>query len=381
MKTSAQLRLEFSQKHADGLADQLGVDPVRDRQPDKAGWTKRAVWYVTNELVTAVVGDQESRNVDDVLGFALLKAGDRPLRLVLPAAYVGPTLTRAAWFEHPIEIVTHENGDVSEPVRISRERTLAAAGGPETKPSLHLRNIGPQMCELVNWATAHPDLEAAHRPDVRAWSHQGQRVLDIRGRSGSRITAGIDAKAQPAEKRTAAQVEKDGGAEVKAFVEQGIAHAGSKIHQEAEEHYLQARLRDYPDALRLEHPVIREVAAFRPKGKEGEKGRGFIDLLGLDGFGDIVVVETKLGGDHMLVLQGLDYWIWANKNITWLQQRMDASPDAQLKVLYAVAGKKGTPPAISQYAERQLELLAPEILRSVVLIEEWKTDPIRAVWR
>jgi hypothetical protein len=49
-----------------------------------------------------------------------------------------------------------------------------------------------------------------------------------------------------------------------------------------------------------------------PRRQRGS-GRGFIDLIGVDGHGDIRVVETKLAGnlDDLLILQGCHWWVGA----------------------------------------------------------------------
>lgn len=76
------------------------------------------------------------------------------------------------------------------------------------------------------------------------------------------------------------------------------------------EHRLQSMLtaRD----LGLVH-MVRELAIRRP----GRRPR-YVDFVGVDQRGDIHVVETKIGNDEMLVLQGLDYWIWAQTHLdTW----------------------------------------------------------------
>ena len=61
-----------------------------------------------------------------------------------------------------------------------------------------------------------------------------------------------------------------------------------------------------------------------------EWGRGFVDLLGLDGHGDIRIVETKLAtnDDELLIFQGLDYYIWAQAYRATLRDRLGASPHA-----------------------------------------------------
>ena len=118
----------------------------------------------------------------------------------------------------------------------------------------------------------------------------------------------------------------------------GVAHKG-------DEHWLQAVLPRHPRTLGLEQPVLRELAAWRPRGSARNKqgvppgrGRGFVDLAGLDATGSLLLVETKLGGDHMLVLQGLDYLIWAEANRARLTSRLDCRPDVPIEIAYCVAG-------------------------------------------
>lgn len=39
-------------------------------------------------------------------------------------------------------------------------------------------------------------------------------------------------------------------------------------------------------------------------------------------------METKLASDEMLILQGLDYWVWATRddNAAWLRDRLARWP-------------------------------------------------------
>ena len=73
------------------------------------------------------------------------------------------------------------------------------------------------------------------------------------------------------------------------------------------ESVFQAYLARHPHLLGLDRTVCREFPARRVGG-----GLGYIDLLGPDGDGRVHLVETKRDTDVMLVLQGLDYWIWAD---------------------------------------------------------------------
>jgi len=67
-------------------------------------------------------------------------------------------------------------------------------------------------------------------------------------------------------------------------------------------------------------------------------GRGYIDLLGVDGHGDIRIVETKLASntDDLLICQGLDYYIWALAYRRILIDRLGAADRAKFRVRCAV---------------------------------------------
>ena len=60
------------------------------------------------------------------------------------------------------------------------------------------------------------------------------------------------------------------------------------------------------------------------------RGRGYIDLLGIDGHGDVRIVETKIADnrDDLLILQGLDYYVWAKAYRQVLLARLGASDKA-----------------------------------------------------
>ncbi|MEQ1504671.1 MAG: hypothetical protein ABMB14_20695 [Myxococcota bacterium] len=82
-------------------------------------------------------------------------------------------------------------------------------------------------------------------------------------------------------------------------------------------------------------------------------------MIGVDGRGSVHLVETKLGGDEMLVLQGLDYWVWAEANRAELTQLLDAPADAPFQIDFVVAADKGV--AIGTHSASQAEALAGEI--------------------
>jgi hypothetical protein len=190
-----------------------------------------------------------------------------------------------------------------------------------------------------------------------------------------KVVAGIDAKSQAATRWSiTAPLGEVTLSSIRRDVEAGIANAKAKKHGKFEEHRLQAILRRTPDSLGLEYPVLRELPAWRPSGGEKPRGRGFIDLAAMDGLGDITIVETKLTGDEMLVLQGLDYWIWANAadNEAWLKQRLHADPvRASLRLMYAVGGRGGKAPSLGKYAQAQLKVLHEDVSWRIALINDW----------
>lgn len=312
--------------------------------------------------------------------------GKRLLRLVLAEGWHEPTLHRWAWLRDdlPLQVWVH-NGATATPVnRPSREHTKALVQGAE-EPALHLQERTTWIESLMRWAGQQPDLDAAHRRDVRAWQCRGQRVLRIRRTSeGLDVLAGIDwgansphptpdpislpAPMTPEQEQTAREL-------VLAGCEQrlsGVAHR-------EDEHWLQAVLRRHPSVLGLEQPVLRELPAWRPSGQAGTKqpqprGRGFVDLAGLDATGTLLLVETKLGTDDMLILQGLDYLIWAEANRERLTQRLDCHPGVPFEIAYCVGGKDGSTPSWSARTSAQLAALADDIRWHVQEVTRWAED-------
>ena len=294
--------------------------------PTNGAKLSRFVRYQNKDSLTLIVGEQEAGDVDTALAIGLGERNQRTLRLVLPRHWHEPTLHRWPWLRDdlPLEVWTHDGVSASTEQRPTRLSTQALVASEED-PLLHLGDRTQWVENLMLWAGQQLDLDAAHRRDVRAWQCRGQRVLRIaRTGSGLRVVAGIDWSAGSAHQRPAVQVLLDGPinadqeANARHAVEEGMQQRLSGVAHKADEHWLQAVLRRHPRQLGLEQPVLRD-SAWRPSGSAGTKqatprGRGFVDLVGLDANGSLLLVETKLGADHMLVLQGLDYRIWAEAN-------------------------------------------------------------------
>lgn len=382
--TADEIRRRFASKRsgdtpaprADDLVDQL--DDHYTRLPLAPGWTRRAVWYENDDALLAVVGDQERSDSDTVLAHGLHLRGERTLRLVLPKAWAHPTSFRQPWLKPGVvDVWTHANGKLAHPTPLNKDQTRHDAGDVEKRrPYVLGAQATDWVRSLIEWATRHRELVEAHTSSLRAWSHNGQRVLTITGKRRVQIKAGIDAKSSPADLHTVdAPLDAATTAAIRKRVEQGIKHAHSRTFGDFEEHHLQVLLRRSPTDLGLEHPVLREIPAWRPSGGTKERGRGFIDLVASDGAGDLVLVETKLGSDEMLILQGLDYWIWATnpENASWLRERLYVDTNAPIKLLYAVGGKKGATPRLGRYELATLASLDAEIPWRVALLTAWNS--------
>ena len=123
-----------------------------------------------------------------------------------------------------------------------------------------------------------------------------------------------------------------------------------------DEHWFQSVLRRDPSLVGVESPVLREVPAWRPAGVEGSFGRGFIDLVGLDGHGDIRIVEAKIAksSDDMTLMQGIDYHVWAHAYRDALAEKLSAPSGARLRLHFVVGAMGGDkrlyPPRLADYA-------------------------------
>jgi hypothetical protein len=243
----------------------------------------------------------------------------------------------------------------------------------------HLGARGVQIIDLVEWATWEPLLDPAHRRGERAWHCMGQKVLSIKGSAdkGLAIGAGIHAEAdsewQPLKLAAGQPLSRSALRSIKEKVEKGIdARLHGPDRHRPDEHWLQAVIRQQPDLVGVEQPALREVPAWRPVGGAQRWGRGFIDLIGLDGCGDIRIVETKLAAntDELLILQGLDYYVWAQVYLEALQLRLFASKQAAIEVHYVIGAHPGTGAAyVSKYAEAQAEAL--EIPWRFQVVRDW----------
>lgn len=378
--SAAQQRKVFAADQARGLAAQIDL---RTNPAHGKGRSSRFVWFESDQQLTLVVGAQEKGYADLALATGLAEAVGRRLVLVLPEGWHEPTLQRWAWLRDDLDlsVYTHDGASVQQAERPTRVRATELVVEERSHPALYLNTATPLVEELMRWAGDQPELDAAHRGDVRAWHCRGQRVLAIRrhGAGGVEVTAGID-WSDPAKRPPRHQVADDTAVPLDALKTAVRAGIEARLQGEAakhDEHWLQAVLRRNPQKLGLEQPVLRELPAWRPVGSTRAsacRGRGYVDLAGLDATGALVLVETKLGADDMLVLQGLDYWIWAQANRDRLTRRLECHRNVPIEVAYCVGEKAGQQPTLSRHAGGQLAALPSDMRWRLVSVRDWIND-------
>lgn len=308
-----------------------------------------AVWTGDAATIAALVAGREPRkNVDLALAYGLAHAAGRHLHLVLPQGIEDATLIRAAYLEFPITVHTHDWRWAPDPIQNCdappRDVTITRAGAAKPGPSkallreshglrksvTDLKGHADWVEELREWAEDRAALSPAHRGSYLAWHAYGMLVLKIAVKGqGLTVTAGIHFSAPEKKPRT---VELDGPlrdndlATILAAVEAGITQARKREAGPYKEHLLQENLARHRDDLGWPDPVIREFPTLRPGG-----GTGYIDFLRTERDGALHIVETKIGRDPFVVLQGLDYWIWAQANADLLTDYFERKRNVTLR--------------------------------------------------
>lgn len=379
------LRKEFRASWAADLARQAGL---RRPEPWKKRGSDRFACFSDAGRFVMVAGPQEEAHADLALAYGLTWAQSRRLVLVLPEDDAFPTLQRAPWLKREArpQVFTHDvrvtagslAGGQVRAVRLpSRKATLhqfseRLTPGQTLKDELrdaatpaHFGARSRDVAELIQWATNHHQLDPRHRKSERSWHCRGQRVLSIRsGAGGLVVRAGIDAGDAPEPPSTVVPRGEPltGPAlrTVQGQVEEGIAARLTGPYHRPDEGWLQAVVRREPSLVGVEHPALRELPAWRPHGGKSAWGRGFVDLIGMDGRGDIRLVETKLAAnlDDMFFLQGLDYYVFATAYREVLLEWLNAPKTADVVLHYVLGASPGTTKARpSAFARAQAHAL------------------------
>jgi hypothetical protein len=226
----------------------------------------------------------------------------------------------------------------------------------------HLGDRAPWVSELVESASTHRHLQAVHRSSYLSWHCLGRQVLKLRRAAGGvEIVGGVDFSGESIvfarnwKQTITGPLNADQVREIFEAVDAAVERRLDGTDSGHPEHLLQALLADDMSVLGLvtDRPGMarREFPA-----KRADDKRGYLDFLGTDKYGRLHVVETKIGNDAMLVLQGLDYWIWANAHRKSLAKVFGLSGTPEVVVDFVVA-TSGTKPAVGPYTAVQAEAL------------------------
>jgi Restriction Endonuclease associating with ARP len=372
-KSIVELRKLFAHERARDLASRTG-GPTKPFVPaDHHALSKRMVFFADDNVVSVIVGPQENqRDVDRALAYGLAHACDQDLHLIVPADKARPTLVRSPWMEIPVRVWTYDDNACAEQVLPTQDEVLASYSD-ELETHRHLLGERAAWVEaLIRWADADPDLQPAHRKSYLAWHCRGMGVLKIaRTKKGLRITAGIN-YTKPTEEQHPAFVSDLGSEASPVLVHRVISKTASSMADRLEspgvgyqEHLLQGLLIGRPRDLGLV-AMERESPAYRPVHQ-----RAFIDFLGIDASGRIHVVETKIGNDEMLVLQGLDYWIWAMAHAESLAAHFGLPGTPEVMIDYVVAEATPGQAVAGPYTAAQAEALVGSIPWRFHEVTDW----------
>jgi hypothetical protein len=390
MTTAISIHEAFNTAAAPGIA--ASIDSALLPAPD-AGRSKRFAYFADGRRLLVVAGAQEERQVELALAYGLHWRGDRELLLALPAGMSTATQQRVPWLRSGDRPALWEHdGSVARPltlmqqtetVRAVESRLAGLTPGEEFRRASTAHHLGERaawVTGLVDAVTQDSRLDPAHRQGERSWHHRGQRVLSMsRSRSGVKVQAGIHHSAAdrgPTEwllDGPLTEAERD---DVRAAVEVAISERASgddKAIRRDDEHLLQSVIRRHPEVAGIEQMAMREAPAWRPMDKVGGWTRGFIDLLGLDGNGDIVIAETKIekNADPLFVLQGLDYFVWGTAYREALVQRLGAASTAKIQLNLVVGAATEANPRLPEYTRSLAAALDEAVPCSTWNVHDW----------
>jgi hypothetical protein len=344
-------------------------------------------------------------SVERALAYGLFHAVDHErLVLILPEPVdqahdpVQATRIRAAFLTRPVEVVSYAGADATPWPMMKADDAFAVLREPSIgDDGWELTDADSARVEtLAAWADQQTGLSRVHLKHYLAWQCAGRQLLKIRpGKQATLVTAGVDYSKPDAtaHQQFALELSLDAPmtpeqlANVQVRVLQGMLDRvctfdDSPADNTHAEHRLQAAMVESAPLLGWNDARLprREFPVRRPGG-----GRGYIDLLRLDPEGVLHIIETKIGHDEMLVLQGLDYWIWAQANVRALGVEMHGTI-ADMIIDFVVSlpdgsGHKAIDTLIGSYAYQHLSVLRPDIRRDVQVIEGWQPQPLTLTMR
>ena len=349
--------------------------------PPTGRWTALGDWWADDRRIMVRAREQHGQRADELLAYGLERLQGRTLTLVLPPGASEITANRAAFLDADIEVYEEGGaGCVPRPIPpVSKAVDWYGGLGDVTSLADADQFEGPGwLVELIDWLESRR-VERIRRSQYWAWHYRGRQILRLQRKGGAlQLVAGVDYR-DPSERQPpplAVDVvdgdELDTGmvGRIMSQLDQAIDRRRTGEDRDHREHLLQSAVAMDPSLLGMRE-LVRELPAWRPS-VERTAGRGFIDFVGVDVDERLHVVETKIGPDAMLGLQGLDYYGWAMAHREQVARQAGADPgnhSVQLHFVFA-CNPKGLMHAA---AGATLERLAPDIPWRCHVIDDWNT--------
>lgn len=375
-----------------GLAPKLATQAECPTTPAKArpgtNLSDAMCFFADAGRMVVVVGQHEmDGDLGLALSYGLHHAHGRPLTLILPKDSEGPTLQRLAWLEAPVTVWTHDGAGNTRKCRpASRQEILKGIDDDLEEGAADLSGREVWIAELLDWARAESNLTHINRKSYVAWHCRGRQVLAIqRTGKGLSITAGVNYKKptldkpdhkkptldrpKPVVELVTSSITGDQLSRIRTAVEAAVRGELAGNDATNEEHRLQHALASNVGLLNLRE-VRREFPAARPG-----TPRAYIDFLGLDASGGLHIIETKIGEDAMIVLQGLDYWVWVSAHIKELERYFGVPKFSSIAVDFVVGPKKKANALVDDYTITLASVLCAEVSWRFHRVEGWRTPP------
>lgn len=329
----------------------VATQELRSGVPQRADWSSAC-------CDSAPLLPMRGRQLVEKLGFSVEPLSVTSSVLTVP----GGTKRAVAVFLDEGE-TTYEGATVTEPLPMTRHESIDSFAGrmwSVDRPAV-LGDKASWVQAVLDWTTIAPRLDKVERPSYVAWHAAGRQVLKmVTTTKRLTIVAGVDSK-HPGKWPPSVKQTLEGPADdhvLHAIIAAAAQAASARLagaDSAHREHQMQAVLD--PEDVGLAEGWMREFPAWRP----GSNRAGYIDFLAKDVLGRLHVVETKIGADTMLILQGLDYWLWCRANSSHASAAVGASSSRPpvIDFLVAPADPGGEP--ISIYTAAQAESLDRDI--------------------
>jgi len=314
------------------------------------------------------------------------------------------TLARSPWIDRDLEIYTFDLAAVeygksvvvsAQPIE-KRSRVLQlyrddppggwgyGIGAPP-RPTDHEVVLNEKLAwvaDFTEWLETRDEIYTEHTEHYLAWRCAGTIVLKMTpGKHHVTIAAGIQHSRTgplPLKVDCTGVLTETKRSELEGRVLEAVGSFPDGLAERYREHRLQGVIAgQHPPILGLDPPLKSERAAWRPYPPDG---RAFLDFLGVDHQGVLHIIETKVGEDAMMVLQGLDYWIWATANRDGLATEFGLRNGVSaVEVDFLVDGGKGK--LLGPYSKAQSLALADEVVHRFWEIRDWESGHEPAIDR